>query len=71
MKIQVAVLTVFVSTLVVACSAVPAKSQRDMDTDACAYGAQVPRNFETPKARKDYIDNIAIPACLRAKGYTD
>ena len=47
------------------------KTQRDRDIEQCTYGAVVPRNFDTPAKRKAYIQHEAVPACLRAKGYTD
>lgn len=48
----------------------PAKSQRDLDIDACTYGANVPS--DVPKnERKRYIAEVAVPACMRTKNYPD
>ena len=46
------------------------KTQRELDIDACTYGANVPSDM--PKnQRKHYIEEVAVPACMRAKNYTD
>lgn len=69
MKMQVVVFAIVAAVSMSACSEMPSKSQLDRDTDACAYGAQVPRNYDTPQKRHEYIYDIAVPACLKAKGY--
>lgn len=46
----------------------PRKTQLETDQVQCAYGVVVPRNIDQ-KHRADYINKIAVPACLRAKGY--
>ena len=45
------------------------KTQLQTDTEACAYGVAVPHNYDTPKKRAHFINDIAVPACLRANGY--
>lgn len=46
------------------------KTQRELDIDACTYGANVPSDM--PKSeRKRYIEEVAVPACMRAKNYPD
>ncbi|NID14340.1 hypothetical protein [Luteibacter yeojuensis] len=47
------------------------KTQRDRDVEQCTYGAVVPRNFDTPAKRRQYIQTVAVPACLKAKGYAE
>jgi hypothetical protein len=47
------------------------KTQRERDIEQCTYGAVVPDNFPTQAERKAYIQHESVPACLRAKGYTD
>lgn len=46
------------------------KTQRDLDVDQCTYGVVVPHNIRA-RDRSEYIKRTAVPACLRAKGYTD
>ncbi|APG04928.1 hypothetical protein BJI69_14195 [Luteibacter rhizovicinus DSM 16549] len=46
------------------------KTQRDLDVDQCTYGAVVPHNIRR-RDRSDYIKHTTVPACLRAKGYSD
>lgn len=46
------------------------KTQRDRDIEQCTYGVVVPDNIQ-PRDREAYIQHEAVPACLRAKGYTD
>ncbi|NII53551.1 hypothetical protein [Luteibacter sp. SG786] len=46
------------------------KTQRDRDIEQCTYGAVVPDNIPQ-REREAYLQNETVPACLRAKGYTD
>ncbi|NID06618.1 hypothetical protein HBF26_17115 [Luteibacter jiangsuensis] len=46
------------------------KTQRDRDIEQCTYGVVVPDNI-SQREREAYIQHEAVPACLRAKGYTD
>ena len=48
----------------------PKKSQRDLDIDACTYGANVPSDMPQNE-RKHYIETVTVPACMRTKGYSD
>jgi hypothetical protein len=45
------------------------KTQLEADTEACAYGVVVPHNYDTPQKRAHFVNDIAVPACLHAKGY--
>jgi hypothetical protein len=47
------------------------QTQRDRDVAACTYGAVVPHNFDSQAKRKAYIRDVAVPACLKAKGYAE
>ena len=46
------------------------KTQRERDIDQCTYGAVVPHNIP-PADRSDFIKHTMVPACLRAKGYSE
>lgn len=50
------------------CASVQIKTQLERDTEQCTYGTVVPRNIPDSK-RKAYIEQVSVPACLRAKGY--
>lgn len=45
------------------------KTPRETDATYCAAYAVVPNNYDTPEKRAHFINDIAVPACLRAKGY--
>lgn len=49
-------------------SASSSSASMDRAKVQCAYMANVPRNI-TQAQRRRYLDEIAIPACLRAMGY--
>lgn len=53
------------------CGCAVEKTQRDRDVEQCAYGAVVPHNITRQAERRHYIDDVSVPACLRAKGYPD
>lgn len=55
---------------VTGCGVSELKTQRDRDIEQCAYGVVVPRNVRQ-RDRSHYINDIAVPSCLRAKGYAD
>lgn len=44
------------------------QTQLERATTACAAGVIVPRNVP-PQKRQYYINEVAVPACLRADGY--
>lgn len=71
MKTHLAVLVVVGSLLTTGCGLPQhfSKTQREADTEACAYGVVVPHDEDTPAKRAHFINDIAVPACLRAKGY--
>jgi hypothetical protein len=48
----------------------PEKTQRERDIEQCTYGTVVPHNIRQ-RDRAHYIQHVVVPACLRAKGYTD
>ena len=48
----------------------PQKTRRDRDIEQCTYGTVVPREIKQ-RDRARYIQEKAVPACLRAKGYRD
>lgn len=45
------------------------KTSVDVATEQCAYGAIVPRQVITYQQRQAYLRDVAIPSCLKAKGY--
>ena len=45
-----------------------AKPPLERDTQNCAMGVVVPNNVR-PDQRAHYINDVAVPACLRAIGY--
>jgi len=56
------------SMAMTACASLQTKSQLERDTEQCTYGTVVPRNIPDAK-RQAYITKVAVPACLRARGY--
>ena len=64
------VVLVCVTTIGCASSFLVHKTQRERDIDQCTYGAMVPHNIP-PAERSDFIKHTMVPACLRAKGYSE
>lgn len=62
---------------ILACAAMTAcgafrntKSAHEIAVEQCTYGANVPNNVDW-KHRQAYIKNVAVPACMKAKGWSD
>lgn len=66
-----ALLIVVLTLVVIGCATpfFPEKTQREIDTEQCTYGAVVPHNIVRQNDRRHYINDVAVPACLKAKGY--
>lgn len=60
--------------LIPACLALAAcagfvKTPRETAIEQCSYGVNVPNNIDF-KHRAAYIKNVAVPGCMRAKGWS-